>query len=389
MNAHRLAQALQALRPALESAGAFGDRERRLPPEVVSGMRDAGLFHMLLPVEIGGEGAPLSAFMEAAEVVAALDGSSAWCLVQGSISATQVAAQLPLAVGVEILGDRHTILSNGTGAGARAVAVPGGYRLTGEWPFASGCTHATWLKGAALLHDVSGAPLCDESGQQAQRSFLFPAEDATLKDMWHVGGLRGTGSNAIIAEDVFVPVERSVDLAHDPPQVGYPLGRLPYAEVAAAGFCAVSLGIARGALDAFAALACSKTPRGASLPLAEHPVVQADFARATARVLAARSLVYAQVASAWEVVCGGHALDAQARALLRLAATDATWQAAAAVDSVYHASGATAIFLEHPFERRFRDIHAITQQTQANPRHYEWVGKALFAGTGTPSQPRN
>ena len=371
-------EAARALRPLIAAAGERGDRERRLPGEVAEAMADAGLFRMPLSRSIGGGGADLSAFLRVAEEVAQADGSAGWCLVQGALSATQVAPFVSLDVAREVFGAARSILANGTGPSGRASATPDGrgYVLTGEWPFASGCAHASWLKGASPVYAADGAPVLTAEGGHEVRTFLFPASGATLRDVWHVSGLRGTGSNTICVRELYVPAERSVCLTHAPLREVDTLALRPYASVAAVGFCAVALGVARGALDAFVELAGVKAPRGMKGRLREDPVTQVEVARAEAQLRAARAFLFEATAEAWEAA--PHGLTARQRAVLRLAATSGIHQAAQVVDVVYHAAGATAIFESQPFERRFRDVHAITQQTQARRQHFETVGRVLL-----------
>ena len=378
----RYLEAARELRPLIAAAGERGDRERRLPREVAEAMADAGLFRMLLSSSIGGGGVDLPAYLRVLEEVAQADGSAGWCLAQGALSATQVAPFLPLKVARQVFGETRSILANGAGPGGRAVLVDGGYRLTGEWPFASGCMHASWLKGASLVYTPDGSPVYTPDGGHEVRTFLFPEGDATLRDVWHVSGLRGTGSNTICVTDLFVLAERSVCLTHAPLREPDTLAGLPYASVAAVGFCAVALGVARGALDAFVELAAEKTPRGMKGRLQEDPVTQAEVARAEAQLRAARAFLFESTQEAWEAAARGEALPTRLRAVLRLSATSGIHQAAQVVDVVYHAAGATAIFESQPFERRFRDVHAITQQTQARRQHLEAVGR-VFLGVGT------
>jgi alkylation response protein AidB-like acyl-CoA dehydrogenase len=376
--------AARGLRPLIAAAGERGDRERRLPREVAESMADAGFFRMLHSPSIGGGGADLCSFLRVAEEVAQADGSAGWCLVQGALSATQVAPFLSLEVAREVFLETRSILSNGTGPGGRAVVAAGGYRLTGEWPFASGCMHATWLKGASLVYAADGSPVLDPNGGHEVRTFLFPSSEATLRDVWHVSGLRGTGSNTVCVNDLFVPAERSVCLTHAQLREPDTLAGLPYASVAAVGFCSVAFGIARGALDAFIELASTKTPRGMKAVLREDPVAQVEVSRAEAQLRAARAFVFEATEDAWETAARGEALSARQRAVLRLSATSGIHQAAQVVDMAYHAAGATAIFESQPFERRFRDVHAITQQTQARRQHLETVGKVFLGDETSP-----
>jgi alkylation response protein AidB-like acyl-CoA dehydrogenase len=145
-------------------------------------------------------------------------------------------------------------------------------------------------------------------------------------------------------------------------------------------FSSVALGIARGALDAFVELAATKRARGAEGLLRDDAVVQSQIARAEAGVRSARALLREAIAQAWKAAGPEEQIPVEARAALRLAGTHAIHAAAAAVDTVYHAAGATAIFANNAFERRFRDVHAVTQQGQGSQWHFTTVGRYLLGG---------
>lgn len=379
----RYLQAVEDLAPALDAAGEWGDRERRLPDDLARAMAVSGLFAMALPRSIGGGEVPFPAYLEVVEAVARHDGSAGWCLVQGSLSASQVAPYFPHEVAQEIFGSPHMILANGTGQSGKAVRVDGGYRLTGRWSFASGCMHATWLKAAAPVVASDGTPERREDGSRVSRSFLFPAGQATLIDTWHVSGLRGTGSNTIEVTDMFVPERHTVWAAASPLVEKGVLFAMPSSSLACSGFAGVAMGIARGALDALAALAVVKRPRNGDWLLAEDATIQAGYASAEARLRGARSFLFDAISELWWETEAGHPTRRQ-RALVRLAATHGIHQAASAVDFAYQAAGATAIFATNPFERRFRDVHAVTQQGQASPCHLQTVGRVLL-GVDLPS----
>jgi alkylation response protein AidB-like acyl-CoA dehydrogenase len=174
--------AARALTPRIAAAGEEIDAQRRLPPSLVEAMVDAGLFRMLLPRLAGGAEAPLPTFLTVVEEVARADGSCAWCLAQACVSAAAAVPYYEDGPVRQLFGDRRLVMANGTGSSGRAVAVPGGYRVTAEWPFASGCTHATWLKGVAPVYDAGGAPVQLEGGSQELRLLLFPASAGRLLD---------------------------------------------------------------------------------------------------------------------------------------------------------------------------------------------------------------
>ena len=192
-----------------------------------------------------------------------------------------------------------------------------------------------------------------------------------------MSGLRGTGSHDVVVADVFVPQEHAFVPGGPPVQSG-PLYALPVRGVGAAGFAAVALGIARGAIDALVALAGAKPRTGTGILLREQALVQIQVAQAEALVGAGRAFLWETVGQVWEAVSAGQALSLEQRARLRLAAVQAGTSAAQAVDLLWAAGGGSALYTRSPLERAFRDVHAVTQQSTIQPSTYETVGRALL-----------
>ncbi|MGH6981822.1 MAG: acyl-CoA dehydrogenase family protein, partial [Stellaceae bacterium] len=367
----------EALAPRVAAVADDIERERRLPPALVAALHEAKLYRMLLPRSLGGGELDPPSFVRAIEAIATADGSTAWCLGQNNV-ASIVAAWLPVDSARQVFGPADAVLAWGPGP-ARADRVPGGYRLTGSWSFASGARHATWLGAHCPVFDETGAPVCDASGAPVERTLLFPASAAPLRDIWHVVGLRGTASDAYAVKDLFVPEELTVirDVPQGRRETG-PLYRMTTHLLFAGAFAGVALGLARGLLDALVALALEKTPRGYRGMLRDNAATQTEIAVAEARLRGARRYLLGTLEDAWRDVqrAGGFAMEQ--RMAIRLAATHAIQEAVAVADFSYHAAGATAIFDANPFERRFRDIHALAQQVQARRSHYETVGRHLL-----------
>ena len=208
---------------------------------------------------------------------------------------------------------------------------------------------------------------------------LFPATSATMIDVWNVIGLRGTGSDTFTVTDLFVPHEHSVarDTEAERHQPG-PLYCFPSGSLYASGFAGVALGIARTTLDAFVELARDKTARGARNQVRDNAVVQSQVAQAEAKLRAARLFLLTSLGDIWNEVQRVGSLSLDNRMVIRLAATYAIHQAKEVVDTTYHAAGSSAIFANAAFERRFRDIHAVTQQLQGRQGHFETVGQFLL-----------
>jgi alkylation response protein AidB-like acyl-CoA dehydrogenase len=366
-----------ALAPCIAGAVEEIERERRLPQALVGAMAEAGLFRLLLPRSVDGAEADPLTFARVLQEIARIDGSTAWCLGQTAVCA-MVAAFLPIGGAREIFLDRRSILTWGSGTG-QATAVDGGYRVTGNWSFASGGHHATWLGGHCLVHDRDGALRKGGDGSPPWRTMLFPAAEAPMTDVWQVIGLRGTGSDAYAVTDLFVPESHSV--ARDDPaerREAGPLYCFKTDNLFACGFASVALGLARRMLDDFIALAKDKQPRGYARALRDSAAVQTDVGELEARLRAAHHYLMGTIAEVWHAVERSNHLALEQRMAIRLAATRTIEEAVVVADAAYHAAGATAIFARSAFERRFRDIHAVAQQLQARRSHFETVGKFLL-----------
>jgi alkylation response protein AidB-like acyl-CoA dehydrogenase len=363
-------EAARQLGPALAAAAAEIERRRELPEAIVDALVERGLFRLLLPRSLGGAELPPSFYVPVVEEIARHDASAAWCLGQ-ACGCTMTAALLEPQVARDIFGGRRGILAWGPpDPTVKARRVAGGYRLSGSWSFASGSHHATWL-GAHVGVDGAGAA--------AMRTLLFPKSSAEFTDIWRVIGLRGTGSDRYTVTDLFVAEAYSVarDGSARRRERG-PLYAFSNSNLYSSGFAGVALGIGRSTIDAFIELARDKIPRGAKRTLRDNNVVQAQVAQAEARLGSARAFLLAALDEIWREIGEAGPLGAQHHAAIRLASTWAIHQAKDVVDTLYHAAGATAIFEDNPFERRFRDIHTVIQQYQGRQAHFESVGQVLL-----------
>jgi alkylation response protein AidB-like acyl-CoA dehydrogenase len=367
------------LAPLIGASADRAEQERRLPTPLVDALVEEGLFRLLLPRSLDGAEVDPVTFVRVIEEVAATDASTAWVLCQVS-GCSMVSAYLDPDVAAQMFGsDPRAILAWGPASNARAVAVDGGYLVSGTWTFASGGRHATWLGAYCPIADAEGTPRRRADGSPDGRTMLFPATRATLIDVWQVIGLRATGSDSFSVSELFVPREHSV--SRDDPAERRHSGLLycfPTGSLYASGFAGVALGLARSTLDAFVALARDKTPRGLAQPLRENAVIQFQVAQAEVRLRSARTFLLAELDEIWRAVGRAGILGLEQRLRIRLAASHAIQQAREVVDWAYHAAGATAIFEGSAFERRFRDMHAVTQQLQGRQAHFETVGRFLL-----------
>jgi alkylation response protein AidB-like acyl-CoA dehydrogenase len=217
------------------------------------------------------------------------------------------------------------------------------------------------------------------SGTKEARTLLFPKSSAKMTDIWHTLGLRGTASNQYNVTDLFVPEAHTMqrDQPADRREDG-PLYRFTSGQLYSAGFAGVGLGIARGLIDAFLDLPATKVSRGAGRPMRENNVVQAQLAQSEARWHSARAFLHKTLDDVYDYVIDHGAMTEQQAAMIRLASTWSINQSREAVNTLFHCAGSAAVFEDQPFERRLRDIHTVSQQSQGRQLHYESVGQIML-----------
>ena len=346
------------------------ERGRQLAQPLLDALFEAGLFRLLLPRQYGGAQIDALTFVQTMEEVAKADASTAWVLCQ-TAGCSMIAAYLEPRVAHQVYDDPRGVIAWGPPSPQQVAAVQGGFRVTATWPFCSGIRHATWVGGAASVNGI-------------ERRLLFPKSEVQVLDVWHVMGLRGTGSDSFSVADHFVPLEHTALL--DQPRERRVEGALycfHTGNLYAAGFAGVALGIARSLLDAWRALAASKRPRALRTALREDAVTHSQLAQAEARWAAARGYLLDTIGSIWQAAESSGELSLDQRVHIRLASSQAIREARHVADVAYHAAGSTAIFEGQPFERRFRDMHALAQQMQGRDDHFETVGRYLLLGDTT------
>jgi indole-3-acetate monooxygenase len=368
----------EALRPIVEAASDAIEDDRRISPQLLDKLHEAELFRLLLPRSTKGFETDPVTFFHVIETIARGDASTAWCLSQAGGCAMS-AAYLSLPVASEIFGDDpRAVLAWGPGPRVKAIECEGGYRVTGSWAFASGGRHATWLGAHCPIFQADGTPRLAANGKQVERTMLVPMSAVQWTDIWHVVGLRGTASDQFALTDHFVRGDHTItrdfaEPARECREPG-PLYRMSAMTCYEVGFAGVALGIARASLDTFLDLARNKVVRGGKSPIRDNAVVQSNFAQSEVAIRSARAYLLQSMAEIWKEISGGAKLTLGHRITIRGASTNAIHKAREAVDFAYNAAGATAIFESHPLERRFRDIHTVTQQLQGRLSHFETVG---------------
>lgn len=358
----------------IRSCASTIEADRELPAPLFEALADAGLFHLILPRSLGCPELDLPTYVKVIGELGLGDASTAWIVNQCSVFATY-ASRMPREVARAIWIDTpRSIVANTPLPTATAIAVPGGYRVTGRQGFSTGCRHAAWLAALAPITE-NGEPRLLDDGQPETRYFLVPAAEATLLDTWQVRGMRGTGTHHFAVNDVFVPEERSVLVATAPLVETGPLYQIPRTLLFGSGDAAVALSVARAGLDAFIELASSKSPRSMAGLLRDQVLAQADVGRAESELRAGRALLHETVRDVWAAVSERGSITLDERVALRMAITHPIRLAVQVIDTLYNAAGATAIYESHPLQRYFQDVHVLSQHLQGRLAHYALIGR--------------
>ncbi len=367
--------AARELAPKIRAAADEIEAERELPRALFEALADAGFYHMAVPRSIGGHELDLPTYIQVLEELGKADASTAWTINQGAIYATY-AARMPKEMARAIWIDTpRAVVANTPAPTAKAVVVPGGYRVTGRQGFSTGCRHASWVAAHAQVIDNGEVRLDPVNGQPEARYLYVPVAEAELLDTWHVRGMRGTGTHHFAVNDVFVPAERSVLSVTAPLVETGPLYQIPRTLLFASGDAAVALGLARMCLETFFELAGAKTPRAMPGLLREQSMVQVDVGHAEANLRSGRAFLTEAVRDIWRSASETGAVTLDQRAALRIATTHGIRLAVQVVDTVYNAAGATAVYESHLLQRHFQDIHVISQHMQSRMAVYELVGR--------------
>lgn len=368
--------------PTLRASAGASEAARQLAPEAMDALIDSGILRALLPAAYGG--AELGAVQghKLLEELARIDSAGSWMAMIGSAGAW-LTLLLPPRAADEILGDPRAVVAGSFNPPLLAEAVPGGYRVSGQVSFASGCTYATWLIAQALVME-EGAPKLGPGDRPVALAVFFPAADAEIIDTWHTLGMRGTGSHDFRVRDCFVPDHRIWPMgpwAPVNPAFTDPLSRMALWWFSTT-LAAVALGIARAAITDLGELAQTKTPSYTQVGLADKPVVQERLARARAITDAARSYLYDTLSSTEEMLQTEPRLRIEQGIPLALAASHGVEAAMQAIDLVQSCAGTAGIRDERRFQQHFRDVHTISQHAFASTARFESIGKLLL---GRPS----
>jgi indole-3-acetate monooxygenase len=368
-------EAARQLAPMVRENAEQIDAARELPKPVFHALADAGLYLMAVPRAAGGLEIDFPTYLQVIEEIGKADASTAWTISQGANWSTY-SARMTREAAREIWVDTpRSVVSNTPAPTAKAVVVPGGFRVTGRQPFSTGCKHASWV--AAHAQVIENGEVRQRNGKPEVRYCLVPIAHVELIDTWHTKGMRGTGTHSFEVKDVFVPEAHTVFSQGAPivsPGARY---KIPITLGFAAGDGMVALGLARSFINGFFEVAGAKAPRNLQGLLRDQAISQLAVGEAEAAVRSGRAFLMAAVRDIWKEATSTDepTVSLDARTNLRLAATHAIRLAAGIVESLYTACGATVVFDGHLLHRLFHDMHVITQHSQGRLAHYEIVGK--------------
>ncbi|HEX2217286.1 MAG TPA: acyl-CoA dehydrogenase family protein [Gemmatimonadales bacterium] len=369
----------RALGPLIREHANMAEQRRRLAPEVIAGLRQSGLFRLLLPRSLGGlEVDPVTCSI-VVEEIAGFDSCAGWALQAGN-SGAWWSARLPTEGVMEIYGDDPSAaMSAAFHPPQQAVETAGGYRVTGRGPLASNIHDAEWIFLTALVMEGDRPRMVGEAPMVI--ALVLRTSEVTIVDTWHSLGMRGTDSHDVVMDGVFVPRTRTFPFTPEfEPSAHHrgPLYQLPGIAGGSFLIAPVPLAVAMGAIRELKAVAEKKTALGFTRPLRDRNTVQASVARGEAMLRAARLLYYHTLETAWGRAVRGERFTLEQKADLLLAATHAATTSAKVTDMMHRLAGTTGIYARSPLERHFRDAETLRHHGILCENRFETVGQVYL-----------
>ena len=370
---------IAALAPMVARLAPDIEQGRRLPAELVSALKSARIYGMLVPRRYGGLELDAPSAFRAVAALARLDGSVGWNAMIGHIGSLMPFLAGP-ALCEEIFqdGKDHIIAGSGQPVGT-AERVRGGRRVTGSWPFASGCQNAEWIGGTCVMME-GGSPIDASHGPGPMtRTCLMPTEHWEIRDTWHAFGLKGTGSHHVALTDAFVPDSNFFEFPFGPSFAPDPVfAKFPELVVLAHG--ALAVGIAEAAIMDLVELAGAGVKQlFMTTPLVETERFKEGLARLDADLMAARALLEAQVTRVWHNPERPAAKDLTRVAEQLQAAVWITSACVRVAEGCFELAGSRAVYESSSLQRRVRDLRVAAQHVAVHPRHYVTAGAAMLA----------
>jgi 3-hydroxy-9,10-secoandrosta-1,3,5(10)-triene-9,17-dione monooxygenase len=369
----------EGLRPLLERNAGTTDSLRRLPDEVVAAVREAGLCRLMVPRRFDGYQTSIRTYLEVTAELGRGCGSTAWVASLINVCAW-LAALFPDRAQRDVWGaNADAWVAGSLAPHGTAVPVDGGWRVTGRWMWASGCLHAQWA--ACGIHMNNAAGETTNFGLS-----LMPMSDLTIEDSWFMAGMKGTGSNTIVAKDVFVPEHRflpypaafqgSYRTEHADEAV-YRVALVPVTILILAGS---QLGLAQAALDHVVAKAAVRGVTHTNFgKQAESTGFQILVAEAAMKIETARLHAFRAADDLDAYAAGGRHPDLAARARVRADTALAAKYCREAVEQLVSAHGTSSMADSNRMQRLWRDVHVASRHAITEWQvNLEIYGKALL-----------
>jgi 3-hydroxy-9,10-secoandrosta-1,3,5(10)-triene-9,17-dione monooxygenase len=347
------------LLPVLRQRAQEAEDHRMVPAESVKALAETGFFRLLQPASAGGLEADPVTFFTAVRLIASACGSTGWVSSVVGVHPWQLALFPPQAQQDVWGADPETRMSSSYAPTGKAKLVEGGYQLDGRWSFSSGCAHASWVLLGGIVTNDEGQPVdfC---------TFLVPASDYTIDDVWDTVGLRGTGSNDIVVGDVFVPRHHALSFTDVtrckcPGQEvnSGPLYRIPFGSVFSYAITTPIIGMATGAYQAHVEYQQQRVRASyVGQKSADDPFAQVRVAEAAGLLDVAWLALERDMTELMGHARAGEKIPLPLRLRVRRDQVTGTGQAIRAVDLLFENSGGRALKLGTPIQRFWRDAHA-------------------------------
>ncbi|GLZ28601.1 acyl-CoA dehydrogenase [Lentzea sp. NBRC 105346] len=359
---------VRELLPALRDRAQEAEDLRRVPVESIKALQETGFFRLLQPLRHGGFEAHPLAFYTAVKLIASACGSTGWVASVLGVHPWHVGLFAAQAQDEVWADDQDTRISSSYAPVGRARPVDGGFRFSGRWSFSSGCDHATWVLLGGLVMNDEGKPV-------DFRTFLLPIADYTIIDVWDTVGLRGTGSNDILVEDVFVPEHRTLSMANTARCVcpgqdvnPGPLFRMPYGTIHPYAITAPMIGMAVGAYETHVG-ATRERIRSAYLgeKSSEDPFAQVRIANAANDIDSAWLQLERDINEEMDLAARSEKIPIELRLRARRDQVLGSARAIAAIDRLFESAGGKAIDNGKALPRFWRDAHAARVHAANDP----------------------
>jgi alkylation response protein AidB-like acyl-CoA dehydrogenase len=373
---------IRELAPAIGARAAEFEALRRIPLDLIETLKSIGLFRLFAPQKVGGLEIDLPLGLDVLSLLSRIDGSLGWTAIIGAASGIVLpCVQRPIFERM-YQGGPDVISAGSIQPAGAAEAVPGGFRVTGRWPFASGCQHADWFFGMCVM-TKDGKPIpgpLGPGGPPLTRGVALPMREVEIEDTWFATGLKGTGSHHVALKDMLVSPEHLCDFPDGPICVEGPLYQ-SVKQVLPLLHGAFSVGVARGALDDLLAMAASgRQQQYAATPMRDSETFQYELGRVAAEIIAAETTLKGVALKMWSHACEGtlktEMMQAESTALGGWLATTCSRIA----DACFTLGGGSAVYESSPLQRRMRDVHTAAQHATVQQRHMAQMGRMLLAG---------